>query len=270
MTVDNRKGIYRANTAAPSENIPLGARSVGHYIISPGNNEIPIVKKFVQIFWGIKGNGTLIINELERKLYPGQLAIYFPGMEHNLQANCEWEYRWWTMDGPLATSITAGFGLVRADIYEAGPAPVEIFEELEKAISENTPAGERKASAIAYKLLSYAAGYRPSEINSDIKIKHAIDIIHKEWNKAGFGVESLSEKLKMDRSVLSRRFHAATGIAPMNYVNNLRIQNALSLLKNGNEKISVIARNCGWSDPNYFSRSIKKATGVSPEEFRKQ
>jgi AraC-like DNA-binding protein len=57
-------------------------------------------------------------------------------------------------------------------------------------------------------------------------------------------------------------------IAPVNYIINLRVQNALSQLKYSDENISKIARRCGWRDPNYFSRCIRKASGQSPEDFR--
>ena len=265
-----KRGTYRASLLTPSEKIPFGARSVGHYIVQPGSFEKPAVKPFVQIFWGIRGSGALVIDGLERKLEPGKIAIYFPGMTHDIHAlDTEWEYRWWTMDGPLAVSITTGFGLARSDIYEAGPAPVEIFEELEKAISENSnPAGERSASAVAFKLLALAAGSRRTESPQDVQVMESINIIHREWNNPLLGVEILAERVNMDRSVFSRRFQKAMAIAPVNYIINLRVQNALSQLKYSDENISKIARRCGWRDPNYFSRCIRKATGQSPEAFR--
>lgn len=262
-----KNGYYRPSVS-PSENIPFGARSVGHYIVDD-YIEKPFRKNFVQIFWGIKGTGVLILDGIERRLEPGKIAIYFPGMIHNVSSTCrKWEYRWWTMDGPLATAVTTGFGLARSDIYDAGPAPIEIFDELEKAITDNTPAGERFASAIAYRLLTYAAGSHHSGKSQDLKIMGAVNIINSEWDDPMLGVETLADRIEMDRSVFSKRFHKAMGIAPVKYIVNLRIQNALSQLKYGKDNISVIARKCGWRDPNYFSRCIRKAAGQSPEDFR--
>ncbi len=270
MIASYKHGIYRAALLAPSEKIPFGARSVGHYIVDPGYFEKPLVKQFVQIFWGIRGAGIFVIDGLERKLEPGMIAIYFPGMPHDIHAlDAEWEYRWWTMDGPLAVLITTGFGLARSGIYEAGPAPLLIFKELEKAISEaSSPAGERLASAVAFNLLAHAAGSRRTESSQDVQITEAINIIHKDWNNPMLGVELIADRVKMDRSVFSRRFHKAMAIAPVNYIINLRVQNALSQLKYSDENISKIARRCGWREPNYFSRCIRKASGQSPEDFR--
>lgn len=253
---------------APSVDVPLGARSVGHYVVDREYREEPMVKHFVQIFWGVKGVGVLVIDGVERRLLPGTIALYFPQMEHRIYSEDElWEYRWWTMDGPLAASITAAFGLAKADIYQAGAAPVSLFRKLEEAIRDMTPRGERHASALAYALLTRAAGRR-SAPETDTDIRQATDIIHREWNEPELGVESLSRRLKLHRSSFSRRFRSAMGVTPIAYITNLRTQNALSLLKQTGRSVAEIARACGWDDPNYFSRCIRRATGHSPKAFR--
>ena len=267
--MSEKKGYYRPSYA-PAENIPLGARSVGHYIVDAAYKEKPAAKHFVQVFWGIRGTGAMVVDGLERRLAPNTIGIYFPGMTHEVYALAdEWEYRWWTMDGALAVTIVTGFGLARSDIYEAGPAPIELFVELEKAIAgANTPSGERHASSIAFALLTCAAGGRRAENSQDLQISQAMSVIHKEWSNPLFGVEALAERVNLNRSVLSRRFHDAMGVAPVKYITNLRTQNALSLLKHSDARVAAIARQCGWHDANYFSRCIRKATGQSPEKFR--
>ncbi len=270
MTIKTQRLFFRP-TPTPSVDVPLGARSVGHYKVDADFSEPPAKKHFVQLFWGIRGCGTFVIDGVEKSLAPGFIAIYFPGMVHDISSGSdEWEYRWWTMDGPLAVPLATGFGLARADLYETGPAPVELFEELEEAIAAtSTPASERYASAVAFKLLAHAAGGKRADTPRDPRIQESLRIMQNEWSDPMLGVESLSARVGMDRSVFSRRFHAAMGIAPVKYIGNLRLQNALSLLKQGTERISSISRTCGWSDPNYFSRRIRAATGQSPEEFRR-
>jgi len=255
----------------PSKDIPLGARSVGHYIVKPGFAAQPLVKHFIQVFWGIAGSGAIVMGGLEKRLAPGKLAIYLPGMEHRFYALEEqWEFRWWTMDGALAVPIVSSFGFASPDLYEAGPAPYHLFKQLESAVSENTPRGERKASALAYALLAAASGgSKLDKQHKDSKTREAIEIIHRDWMDPGLCVSSLAEQLRLDRSAFSRRFHSTMGVSPVNYISSLRIQNALSLLKNTRKPIAAIALSCGWSDPNYFSRCVRKASGLSPEDFRK-
>lgn len=261
-----RKMIFRPN-AAPSPGIPLGARSVGHYRITPSEIERPAVKHFVQVFWGVEGRGTFVIGGEERLLNPGEVAVYMPGMEHNLRAlDGIWEYRWWTMDGPLAADVTRGFGF-DADIYRAGPAPIHLFERLARAIGDLSRRGERRASAIAYRLLAEAApGGRIGPEGP--AITHVLRTIHRHVGDPSFGVERMAATLDVHRSTLSRLFKEAVGMPPSEYLSRLRLQNALSLLKCTALSVAEIARRCGFEDPNYFSRLVRRRTGMSPRMFR--
>ncbi|MDD2709323.1 MAG: AraC family transcriptional regulator [Verrucomicrobiae bacterium] len=255
--------------AKPSVPLPMGARSVGHYRVAPGFRDAAAVKPFVQIFWGVEGTGALVLNRREQSLGPGQVAVYFPGMEHRVYALDEpWEYRWWTMDGPMAAALTTSVGLA-CRIHAVGPAPGGVFARLESAILNVTPTGERLASAMAYELLVRAAGCQTQPVQDEM-VRETLAIIHREWRNPLLGVANMAERLRTHRSFLSRRFQAAMGIAPVTYLVQLRVQHALNGLKSGNRAMAEIARDCGWLDPNYFSRCIRQATGKSPREFRKQ
>ena len=266
MKATFRKIVFRPH-AAPSPNIPLGARSVGHYRVSPADIEKPQVKHFVQVFWGIVGRGAFGFDAETRTLCPGEIAIYLPGMEHRLRALDDvWEYRWWTLDGPLAPAIVAGFGLA-ADIYRVGPAPVELFEQLTRLLQDLSPNGERNASAVAYQLLARVA-VSGREGSDPPVIAEALRIIHRHAADPVFGVERLAQMLRTHRSTLSRGFMRAVGVSPLEYLTRLRVQNALALLRQSTLSIAEIARQCGYSDPNYFSRLIRRHTGHSPLQFR--
>jgi AraC-like DNA-binding protein len=250
--------------------IPLGARSVGHYRVAADYRENPMVKHFVQVFWSIAGTGALVINGREKLLRPGWIALYFPGMEHNVHGyKGTWEYRWWTMDGALAASITAGLGLT-ADIYKAGPAPLNAFKELENAIRDPSRSGEIQAAATAFKLLSLAASLvRKSTRHRDEVVTDAAAAIHRNWNHPDFCVKTLAAQLKIHRSQLSRRFKQSLGIAPTAYMARLRMQNALSMLKETGHSISEVAALCGYADHRYFARCLRRATGATPRKFRR-
>jgi len=248
-------------------NLPFGARSVGHYLVPANYRERVVVKHFVQVFWGIAGVGALVINGKERKLQPRQIAVYFPGMRHEIYAvGAGWEYRWWTMDGPLAAGITTSFGLV-ADVYDAGEAPLVLLQRLENTIRNQSPAAERQASAIAYQLLTLAVSGRRTG-SEDHQAGEAVRIIHSEWNQPQFCVKQLADRLHLHRSSLSRRFEKAVGIPPVDYLVRLRVQNALSMLKQTEKPIAEVSGLCGYNDPNYFARLIHRYTGLSPRRFR--
>ena len=52
------------------------------------------------------------------------------------------------------------------------------------------------------------------------------------------------------------------------YLTNFRIDKAKKLLENSDLSIKEICISCGYTDPNYFSRSFKKNVGVTPTEYK--
>lgn len=67
----------------------------------------------------------------------------------------------------------------------------------------------------------------------------------------------------------SRLFHTTYELTPFQYLTNLRLQKASTLLKTTALSISDIADQCGFEDSNYFSRQFKNHYHRSPREFRK-
>ena len=70
-------------------------------------------------------------------------------------------------------------------------------------------------------------------------------------------------------SHLSRVFHQETGFGIREYLIHYRIRQACDLLLNSGLTVTEIADRCGFSDSNYFGDAFKKATGLSPREYRK-
>lgn len=263
------KIIFRP-TPAPATETPLGARSAGHYRLRGDWREQPLRKQFVQVFWGVAGEGEIVIGGAARRLTPGRVAIYLPGMEHDLRGTgAAWEYRWWTMDGPLAVSAAAAFGL-GAGVFEAGPAPETQLEELFALIARPSRENELAAGALAYRLLALAAAGVKRPQAGDAAVGQALELFHAEWNDPRLGVETAAARLRVHRSSLCRRFTAEVGVSPIKYIRNLRLQQALALLRTGRLTVREVARRCGFNTPNYLARVMRESYGQTPEEFRRR
>ena len=69
---------------------------------------------------------------------------------------------------------------------------------------------------------------------------------------------------------LSRRFKTATGYAPVDYVQALRIEESKQLLERSRDTVEAIALAVGYEDPAFFRRIFKRRTGTSPARYRQR
>ena len=67
-----------------------------------------------------------------------------------------------------------------------------------------------------------------------------------------------------------RRFREATGLAPLEYVHTLRIEEAKHLLETGELPIEAVAELVGYEDAGFFSRLFKKRVNLPPAQYRKR
>ena len=66
----------------------------------------------------------------------------------------------------------------------------------------------------------------------------------------------------------SHWFKHFTGVSPMTYLTELRIQSACEYLDTTSLTIKQISAALGYDDPYYFSRAFTKCTGQSPQRYR--
>lgn len=98
-------------------------------------------------------------------------------------------------------------------------------------------------------------------------VKKTKNIINETY-KEQLTLVSLSEKVFISSSYLSRIFKKEEGITFNEYLTKVRIDKAIELLKNTNLKSYQVAESVGIHDPHYFSRIFKKITGESPSRYR--
>jgi AraC-like DNA-binding protein len=75
----------------------------------------------------------------------------------------------------------------------------------------------------------------------------------------GLGITAFSEKVK-----------SYTGFSPLNYLINIRISEAIKLLKRPEVHVTDIALDVGFYSSQHFATTFKKLTGYTPSDFRKK
>lgn len=93
--------------------------------------------------------------------------------------------------------------------------------------------------------------------------------IHEHLENSDFSVEQLAEHLNISRVQLYRKIKAILGVNISDYISNIRLEKAKSLMDTNELTISEIAYSCGFTTPNYFSTAFKNKYGSSPAAYRK-
>lgn len=83
-------------------------------------------------------------------------------------------------------------------------------------------------------------------------------------------VREAAARSGLSKRTFDRRFRAATGYAPLAYVQALRIEEAKQLLETGSEPVEEIARQVGYEDPASFRRLFRRLVGMSPGDYRRK
>ncbi len=78
----------------------------------------------------------------------------------------------------------------------------------------------------------------------------------------------LAAQMQLSARTLHRRFKRATGMAPLHYLQSLRIAGARELLRHSNLSVGDIAWQQGIQDVSYFSQLFRRHCGVSPLQYR--
>ena len=87
----------------------------------------------------------------------------------------------------------------------------------------------------------------------------------KDYN---MGLELLADKYNLSISYLSRFFKDQTGYKFLEYITDLRMDEAKRLLAQSNKTINVIVREIGYTNVPSFLRKFKKIEGITPGKYR--
>jgi transcriptional regulator GlxA family with amidase domain len=113
---------------------------------------------------------------------------------------------------------------------------------------------------------TYSPGSKPDKPVSD-RISRVLSYMRKNCHE-NISLKDLVKYSNMSLSSFMRSFTECMGTAPMNYLSELRLSKACSMLQSSELSISEIAMKCGYNDSNYFSRLFRKRLGLTPRKFR--
>jgi AraC-like DNA-binding protein len=101
------------------------------------------------------------------------------------------------------------------------------------------------------------------------RITKAIDIILKHFHEE-LALEDVYESIGMERATFCRYFREYTGHSFVEFLNDVRVDQACRQLVNSADSISDIAFNVGFSNLSHFNRLFLRHVGMSPTAYRSQ
>ena len=105
--------------------------------------------------------------------------------------------------------------------------------------------------------------------HGDAEIEGAQRWLAKHFSVAS-PVEEMIKRSRLAERTFKRRFTAATGVAPIAYVQRLRIEDAKRRLERTDASVDEISWRVGYEDAAFFRRLFKRTTGMAPGAYRKR
>lgn len=252
------------------------------------------VSDFLRFYYVIEGRYEWMIDDQLCILYPGDLAIILPGQNFGGEkdlldiGSITWMHlKLLHFDGNGKISMgkwsrlserecrTIGRILLVNNIpvltkfKEAGIVFQNMYDEF-----VNQEIGHMvRTNQLIDELLILIARQLTRQSNSRrdfpqtfLKLEQALrENLSHQWT-----LEEMAALVGLGNTAFSEKVKNYTGFSPLNYLINIRITEAIKLLKRPNVHVTDIALDVGFYSSQHFATTFKKLTGYTPSEFRKK
>lgn len=207
----------------------------------------------------------------------GSLFWLFPTVSHTYAPTAAgWFERWVLFEGEQAATFER-LGLLdpRSPVVEVGREPQvgAAFDELHRDFLSGGTATTLLGASSVHRLVALVSSLKARQqiesSHENLAFRQAVQRLERDAC-ADLDLEALVAEAGMAGSTFRRRFHAAMGCGPKEYILRRRLSLAKERLTLTRWDIAAIAFEAGFKDPFYFSRLFKRKEGMSPRLFRQQ
>lgn len=275
-----RWGLYVVDcgfgTIAPHADYP--GSTTGHpveYVFSWDSGRI--LQEY-QLVYISEGRGTFESEPSGRcRVEAGHVFLVFPGVWHRFRPlpAVGWQENWIGFGGDVADRIMQQFFSPEKPLIRVGHdyELQDLIRSISGLANEAPPGyqqvvGARTMLALAH-VRSRTMSLRPVDREVAKKVQEARHYLATHYDQK-VDLEKLARRLGMSYSRFRMLFKAHTGVAPHQYLLDVRLNLARHWLTDSNLTVSEIADRLGFSTVYYFSRLFKKRTGASPSTYRRR
>lgn len=229
------------------------------------------------LLYCIDGEGSV---ELNNKVYVLKANTFFiipKNIPHRYFSSLKnpWSIYWMHFSGVNSRmiyerSLVDGLHEVHSIPFEQNR--IDIFNQIYTMLEESF--GTKEMEIMNFRLLYFVTSLiyykeiNPSVYNRDA-VSNSISFMKDNLDKK-LTVNQLADQQKISLSHYLRIFKQKTGISPIAYYNQLKIQQSCQYLYFTDKSIKEICTVLGIDDQYYFSRLFSKLIGTSPSEYRKK
>lgn len=207
-------------------------------------------------------------------LRPHCRLSYFPSFLH------PWAYLWVEFVGSKALALFERMGWRENEVIHQGMSMEGIISIFDLAFSDQTRFHSAEALSLSLEgrlrsLLSLLWDEKETQSHPFLSAAkrtayEAKDELISHCSDSDLSIEEMAKKYGYNPAYFSRLFRHEIGISPAGFLTKVRLEKAMTLLRDDTLTIRQISSACGYRNPFAFSREFKKANGVSPLEFRNQ
>ncbi|HEY5371500.1 MAG TPA: AraC family transcriptional regulator [Hanamia sp.] len=250
--------------------------------------------EFLRFYYVLDGRFDWIINNEHHILFPNDLAIILPGQRFGGQKDLLdigtvfWMHlelqqfersgkiglgRWSRLTDSecrtIGTILLLNNCPVISKLKEAGT----IFQSMRNEFINQEIGHISRINLLLDELLILSARYLQRQDNSQrdfpqtfMKLEQTLrENLSHQWT-----VEEMAALVGLGTTAFSEKAKSYTGFTPLNYLINIRISEAIKLLKRSEAHVTDIALDVGFYSSQHFATTFKKLTGYTPSEFRKK
>ena len=160
---------------------------------------------------------------------------------------------------------------IKADSYVVKPFDMDILKANIASVLANKEFLRQRFAQLNYRTEDLPPEVQEApglSLDQEFLIK-ATELVKKNLGK-DFNVDDLCMEMGMSRSSLYNKIKALTDRSPSDFIRQIRMTEAATLLKSKKYTVAEVSDMMGYSDPKYFTDIFKKHYGMTPSAYMKQ
>lgn len=214
----------------------------------------------------VKGTCTFKTKLGEHKLKKGDIFFRLPAMQYKFSDLDNFQYMYISYLGIRSNLIMNELNIDRNHyVFKDNEELVDFYL---KSIELKSEFLELQTESVLLYSFAYLGKNRKNNVMQQTKNASNMikQYINENFTDSNLTLEKISRQLSYNKKYISSLFKESFNIGICEYIKNIRIQNACTLIQKGFASVKNIAFLCGFNDPLYFSKLFKKEMGESPKD----